>query len=79
MIYLHYKSPTNVYQPNPDDIYLYFDSYGQPSCGIGSDCTTCPLAEPKLIFNCAPAVTALLTTYPDPTVLTPDTHPEIFL
>ena len=77
MIYLHYKSPTHIYPPNPDDIYLYFNSSKEARCGSSHiSCNKCLFNDR---INCAPAVTALLTAYPDPTILTPDTHPEIFL
>lgn len=77
MIYLHYKSPAHIHPPNPEDIYLYLNTHGEARCG--SSHITCE----KCLFNdgvnCAPAITTLLTAYPDPTILTPDTHPEIFL
>lgn len=65
-----------MYPPESDDIYIHFASDGGVTCDWGK-CNTCPLVNNAR--DCAPAVTDLLTRYPNPTILTPDTHPEIFL
>lgn len=78
MIYLHYKSPAHIYPPkDSEDTYVSFTPSRNPAptCSQGT-CSTCPL---NIGTDCAPYVTELLNLYPNPTILTPDTHPEIFL
>lgn len=75
MIYLHYISPAHSYTSDSEDTYVSFTTSRDPACSQGT-CSTCLLNTGT---DCAPYITELLNLYPNPTVLTPDTHPEIFL
>jgi hypothetical protein len=73
MIYLH-TPPPSIGTEDEDDQYFNFNSENYPTCS--GTCGYCPLVH---LSECVTAAVELLNLYPTPTILTLDTHPEIFL